>query len=62
MIYPLYVITMKNKRINWDKQIEYAQRQLEANKANIENSSRGINSHKASTWSRKPRQNRSKVF
>ena len=52
----------RKRNINWDRQLEYAQKQLDINKAQIEDSSRGINSHKASTWARKPRQNRSNVF
>lgn len=52
----------KKNNINWDKQLLYAQKQLEINKAQIEASPRGINSHKASAWARKPKQNRSKIF
>lgn len=52
----------KKKKINWDKSIAFAQRQLDQNKANIEDTNRGTNSFKASTWSRKSKQNRSKVF
>ena len=53
---------MARKKINWSKQLAYAQRQLDINKAQIEDSSRGTNSYKASTWARKSKQNRSKVF
>jgi hypothetical protein len=53
---------LRKRKINWDKQIQYAQRQLDLNKANIDNTHKGTTSQKASTWSRKPRQNRSKVF
>ncbi|MFZ9741846.1 MAG: hypothetical protein ACO3CQ_08130 [Candidatus Nanopelagicaceae bacterium] len=54
---------MRNKRkINWDKQIQYAQRQLDLNKAQIEDTVRGTNSFKPSTWAIKPKQNRSKIF
>jgi len=50
------------RKINWDKKLEYAQRQLDQNKANIEDTPRGTKGFKASTWSRKSKQNRSKVF
>jgi len=53
---------LKNRKINWDKKLAYAQRQLDINKANIDNTVKGTVSYKASTWSRKPRQNRSKVY
>jgi len=53
---------LKNRKINWDKQLAYAQKQLDINKSNIENTVKGTSSQKASAWSRKPRQNRSKVY
>ena len=50
------------RKINWENKLAFAQRQLDQNKANIEDTHRGIKAYKASTWSRKSKQNRSKVF
>ena len=53
---------MKKRRFNWDQQLQYAQEALDKNKALIESTSRGTSSHKTSSWTRKNKPNKSRVF
>jgi len=52
----------KKRKFNWDQQLQYAQEALDKNKASIELTSRGTSSHKASSWSRKSKVNKSKIW
>jgi hypothetical protein len=51
----------KKRKFNWDQQLQYAQEALDKNKALIESTSRGTNANKASSWSRRPSKNKSRV-
>jgi len=52
----------KKRKFNWDQQLQYAQEALDKNKALIESTSRGTNANKASSWSRKNKPNKSKIW
>ena len=52
---------MINNPIFNQRHLDQAIRDLEINKAKIELTSRGTNSHKASDWSRRPSKNKSKL-
>ena len=49
------------KKQNWENKAQYAQEQLDKNKALIEDTSRGTKSNKVNTWSLKPSVNRSRI-
>jgi len=52
----------KKRKFNWDQQLQYAQEALDKNKALIELTFRGTNANKASSWSRKSKVNKSKIW
>ena len=55
-------VMVKKRKFNWDQQLQYAQEALDKNKALIESTSRGTNANKASSWSRKSKVNKSKIW
>lgn len=49
------------RKINWDKQIKYAQKALDRNKAQIDSTYKGTAANKADTWSIKPRRSKGRM-